>query len=189
MFHSINSSCKILTTISRFSTTRQIQTLTKSATAAAALTPQTIKYKPLPCYGTFNLDHRKNNNRKVIEDGYKPDGAEDIQICFELLDENDIEFMTQYVVEHFIKHSNICKHLGLKGEELIEIIHPQVVQWISSKNSIIVKHDEKIIGASFGSLHDRKEFDSLYRGQLFHDNPKFVIKEDYGEECGENIYI
>uniref|UniRef100_A0A914Q0F7 Uncharacterized protein n=1 Tax=Panagrolaimus davidi TaxID=227884 RepID=A0A914Q0F7_9BILA len=89
--------------------------------------------------------------------------------------------MTQYVVEHFTKHSNVCKHLGLKGEELIEIIHPQVVQWISSKNSIIVKHDEKIIGASFGSLHDRKEFDALYRGQLFHDNPKFVIKEDYGE--------
>uniref|UniRef100_A0A914QVK3 Uncharacterized protein n=1 Tax=Panagrolaimus davidi TaxID=227884 RepID=A0A914QVK3_9BILA len=173
MFRSINRS-KILTTITRFLKIRQIQTLTKSAK------PQTIEYKPLPCFGTFNLDHRKNN-RKVIEDGYKPDGAEDIQICFELLDENDIEFMTQYVVEHFTKHSNVCKHLGLKGEELIEIIHPQVVQWISSKNSIIVKHDEKIIGASFGSLHDRKEFDALYRGQLFHDNPKFVIKEDYGE--------
>uniref|UniRef100_A0AC35F8W3 Uncharacterized protein n=1 Tax=Panagrolaimus sp. PS1159 TaxID=55785 RepID=A0AC35F8W3_9BILA len=171
MLSSINS--KILST----STLQKLHLLrTINKFAAAQPTPQ---YKPLPCSGDFNLDFRKD--RKVIEDGYKLEGM-DLQLRLELLDENDYEFMTQYVTEHFVKNSNIVKHLNIKGEEWIELIHPLVVQWISCKNSVLAKKDgDKIIGAGFGSTHDRQEFNDLYRGQLFHDNPKFVIKKDYGE--------
>uniref|UniRef100_A0AC34GXP8 N-acetyltransferase domain-containing protein n=1 Tax=Panagrolaimus sp. ES5 TaxID=591445 RepID=A0AC34GXP8_9BILA len=171
MFRSINP--KSLTTISKLYHIRNIQTLT-----ATSYIP-TLHYRPLPRSGTFILDHRRD--RQIIEDGYIPEGA-DFEIRYELLDENDYEFMTQFVTEHFVNESNVCKHLQLKGEELIELIQQQVIQWISCKNSVLVKHEEKIIGTALGSLHSREEFKDLYRGELFHENPQFVIKKDYGED-------
>uniref|UniRef100_A0A914YU17 N-acetyltransferase domain-containing protein n=1 Tax=Panagrolaimus superbus TaxID=310955 RepID=A0A914YU17_9BILA len=168
---------KSLTAISKLYQIRSIQTAVAAPSSHSA--PAILEYKPLPLSGTFVLDYRRD--RQIIEDGYIPKGA-NFSIRFELLDENDYEFMTQYVTEHFVKESNVCRHLQLKGDELIELIQQQVIQWISCKNSVLVKHDEKIIGTALGSLHTREEFNDLFRGELFHDNPKFVIKKDYAED-------
>uniref|UniRef100_A0AC35G109 Uncharacterized protein n=1 Tax=Panagrolaimus sp. PS1159 TaxID=55785 RepID=A0AC35G109_9BILA len=68
-----------------------------------------IKYKPVPRSGGYIIDHRKN--RKVIEDGYKPKKA-DCKLRFELMDENDIEFMIQVATEHFVRESNLMRYLS-----------------------------------------------------------------------------
>uniref|UniRef100_A0AC34GRB6 Uncharacterized protein n=1 Tax=Panagrolaimus sp. ES5 TaxID=591445 RepID=A0AC34GRB6_9BILA len=135
-------------------------------------------YKPLPRSGTFIYDHR--TDRKLIDESI-PKNA-DFKCRTELLDQNDIEFIKQFVIEHFVKESNIMRHLRIKGEELIELIHPLVDRWIKCENSIVIKHNKKIIGTAFGSLHTSEEFEELYRGQLFHENPQFVIKDDYAED-------
>lgn len=69
----------------------------------------------------------------------------------------------------------------MSGEELIEVFAPTVKEWINTNTCVIMKHGNKIIGNAFGNFHNRNEFNDLYRGQLFHDNPKFEIKSDYAK--------
>uniref|UniRef100_A0AC34FHR9 Uncharacterized protein n=1 Tax=Panagrolaimus sp. ES5 TaxID=591445 RepID=A0AC34FHR9_9BILA len=151
------------------SSARNIQTL---------ISGPKFEYKPLPLSGTFIFDHR--TDRKLIDESI-PKNA-DFKCRTELLDQNDIEFIKQFVIEHFVKESNIMRHLRIKDEELIELIHPLVDRWIKCENSIVIKHKKKIIGTAFGSLHTSEEFEELYRGQLFHENPQFVNKDDYAED-------
>uniref|UniRef100_A0A914YDC7 Uncharacterized protein n=1 Tax=Panagrolaimus superbus TaxID=310955 RepID=A0A914YDC7_9BILA len=139
----------------------------------------TLEYKPLSRTGDFVLDQRRD--RHVIEDGYTPKGAE-FKLRFELVDENDYEIMLQIVTENFVKDSNIMRHLKIKGEELIEMMAPMVEKWIQAKNSVIIKDGDKVVGNIFGNIHNRDEFDKLYRGQLFHEKPEFIIKSDYAED-------
>uniref|UniRef100_A0A914YRK0 Uncharacterized protein n=1 Tax=Panagrolaimus superbus TaxID=310955 RepID=A0A914YRK0_9BILA len=173
LFSRSNSSNFIISNFKNFQTIRNIQTLIHG--------PK-FEYKSLPRSGTFVFDHR--TDRKLIDESI-PKNA-DFECRTELLDQNDIEFMTQFVTEHFVKESNIMRHLHIKGEELIELIHPLVDRWIKCENSIIIKHNKKIIGTAFGSLHKSEEFEELYRGQLFHENPQFVIKDDYAEGIVQN---
>ena len=56
-----------------------------------------------------------------------------------------------------------------------------VAAWIQNDCSMILKDDDKIVGAFFCSYHTPDEFPTLYDSELFHENPKFIIKEDYAE--------
>uniref|UniRef100_A0AC35FR18 N-acetyltransferase domain-containing protein n=1 Tax=Panagrolaimus sp. PS1159 TaxID=55785 RepID=A0AC35FR18_9BILA len=127
--------------------------LTSSSIAAAA--SQT--YKPLQrAEDNFIFDHRKD--REILEDKWTPNNT-DLKIKFELLDKN------------------------IKGNELIELLGPMIKNWIKCENSIIAKADNnKIVGIFMGSLVERYEFCEIYRGALFHDKPKLLLKNDYAED-------
>uniref|UniRef100_A0A914YMP3 N-acetyltransferase domain-containing protein n=1 Tax=Panagrolaimus superbus TaxID=310955 RepID=A0A914YMP3_9BILA len=90
--------------------------------------------------------------------------------------------MTQFCTEHFTKEMNIVKHLNIKGNELIDLLGPMIANWIKCQNSIVAKNDNKIVGIFMGCIVERYEFHEIYRGALFHDNPKLVLKNDYAEE-------
>uniref|UniRef100_A0A914YYR1 Uncharacterized protein n=1 Tax=Panagrolaimus superbus TaxID=310955 RepID=A0A914YYR1_9BILA len=144
-----------------------------------------VVYKPVPRSGGYMIDNRRD--RKIIEDEYKPKKA-NCKLRFELMDENDIEFMIQIATEHFVRESNLMRHLQIKCEELIERWAPLIAKYILSETSVIIKDGDKIVGTGFGNVHDRKDFDRIFRGQLFHDNPKFVIKDDYAEDINNGPY-
>ena len=68
-----------------------------------------LQYKTLPRENGFIIDHRRD--RQILEDGWNPRNT-DFRLRFELLDENDIEFISNFVTEIFVKHSNLCRHLS-----------------------------------------------------------------------------
>uniref|UniRef100_A0AC35FQC1 Uncharacterized protein n=1 Tax=Panagrolaimus sp. PS1159 TaxID=55785 RepID=A0AC35FQC1_9BILA len=80
------------------------------------------------------------------------------------------------------------RYLNIKGEELIKRWEPLIAKYILSETSIIIKDGEKIVGTGFGNVHNRKDFDRIFRGQLFHENPKFIIKDDYSEDIKNGPY-
>lgn len=63
-----------------------------------------LDYKPLPRQDGLVVDWR--TDRKVIKDDFKPKNA-DFNVRFELLDENDIEPMTQFCTEYWNEQLNI----------------------------------------------------------------------------------
>ena len=69
----------------------------------------------------------------------------------------------------------------MKCEEFIELMAPLTEKWLKCNNSIVMKRDDKIIAIALHSHLGREKFEETYNGQLFHDNPRLVFKDDYAE--------
>jgi hypothetical protein len=138
-------------------------------------------------YDGFFLDTRQKGEREVVNPAWKPkDGKNPLRI--EIADKNDLDLLSNFFNHHFIEHNNLRKALGATYEEMEEFCYDRAVLALKRPLSYLVFDENKLVAAVLRTYYTPDEYYKLFNGELFHENPKFLIKDDYAEEIKSRGY-
>uniref|UniRef100_A0A914Y6Y2 Ribosomal protein L5 n=1 Tax=Panagrolaimus superbus TaxID=310955 RepID=A0A914Y6Y2_9BILA len=134
----------------------------------------------LSVHNGFLLDSRPEGDRKVINPAWKPKSGKNL-LRIELIDRKDFGLIGQFFVYQFIKHSNFCRHLQMKYEDLEPFFFELLDNIIDKPLSFAAFDEDKLVGIKLNNFHTADEFPELFPEGLYERNPKYEIKKDYGD--------
>uniref|UniRef100_A0A914P4K1 N-acetyltransferase domain-containing protein n=1 Tax=Panagrolaimus davidi TaxID=227884 RepID=A0A914P4K1_9BILA len=135
----------------------------------------------------FFLNTRKSGERKVVNPAWKPkDGKNPLRI--EIAEKKDLELVANFFNHHFTSNNNLRKALGATYEDMEEFSYDRAELAVKKPRSYLVFDGNKLVAASLRTYYTKDEYFKIFNGELFHQNPKFLIKDDYAEDIRSKGY-
>uniref|UniRef100_A0A914R7K0 Uncharacterized protein n=1 Tax=Panagrolaimus davidi TaxID=227884 RepID=A0A914R7K0_9BILA len=142
----------------------------------------------------FFLDTRQKGEREVVNPAWKPkDGKNPLRI--EIADKKDLALVANFYNHHFTSNNNLRKALGATYEDMEEFSYDRAELAVKKPRSYLVFDENKFVAACLRTYYTKDEYFKIFNEELFHKNPKFLIKDDYAEgnkgetECKEKYQL
>uniref|UniRef100_A0A914ZFC1 N-acetyltransferase domain-containing protein n=1 Tax=Panagrolaimus superbus TaxID=310955 RepID=A0A914ZFC1_9BILA len=125
--------------------------------------------------------------KKIVNPNWIPKNGK-ISLRIEIIDPSDLELITYFYNDHYVNHGNLWKSIKITSKECHPLSFDIVSLAIEKPVSLAAFDGNQLVAVQLNRVQSPDEFSKLFDGQLHHENPKLVIKDDYAKDIKNGPY-